>query len=355
MKTPVFFLLAVLLSSSFMSIANFPSAALQTDFSATLDSKPAAACTRTVCASTVLSGLAGQKRPLDGEKVHIDNSLEYALRSSTTNTENVALCVLAKRMLQAPITYEREIVNYFNEKQAADPDHAWSGSRTKMFTTYRVLWAYYLLNATPALSMDKFFSRYDTIREVISYSIHESGTDLRDAYHITFSWVLHYGTLPPYLPELFKIFEQDLSWTTSADFHRRTHIALNYVLARRPLPNIDGIIDITKSMQQPDGSWLYMNNPMKGTAYQLNLLYQIMALHPGYRTADIHNMIRKTQSFVLNSYNRAALPDGKTGGYFGTIKTVEDALVCGILDAGQDGLLTANIDMALTDIVNWIT
>lgn len=292
---------------------------------------------------------------LDSEIQHIDNSLEY-LRATGLNANDLALYVIAKRFLGTSIPNEQAIVDYFNNKQAADPYHAWSGAGTRMFTTYRVLMAYYYLNATPRYNMDGFFSRYATIEGVRNYIANETRSDDRDVYHIIYAWCLYYWQYPPWLNTFFQGVEKNLDWTTSADFHRRTHVLYSYVLARRPFPNLDGIIGATISEQRADGSWLALDRPVYSTSIQLTLLNQILKLYPFpiHRIYDIQRCISRSEQWVYGNY-KTQVASGKTCGYFGNILTVEDALFSGILCAGQNGLLSAKIDMTFQNIVERLT
>jgi hypothetical protein len=290
---------------------------------------------------------------LNSEIQHIDNSLEY-LRATGLNAPDMALYVIAKRFLGTSIPNEQAIVDYFNSKQAADPYHAWSGAGTRMFTTYRVLMAYYYLNAAPKYSMDGFFSRYATIEGVKNYTVYETKSDDRDVYHIIYAWCLYYWQYPPWLKTFFTGVEKNIDWTTSADFHKRTHILYSYVLARRPFPNLDGIISATISEQHPDGSWLTLDRPVYSTSIQLSLLNEILKLYPYHRTYDIQRCISRSVQWVYGNY-KTQVASGKTCGYFGNVLTVEDALFSGILCAGQNGLLSARIDMTFENIVERLT
>jgi hypothetical protein len=287
---------------------------------------------------------------LDSEIQHIDNSLEY-LRSRGLNAHDIALYVIAKRFLGTPIPNEQAIVDYFNNEQAADPYHAWSGAGTRMFTTYRVLMAYYYLNATPQYNMDGFFSRYATTEGVSNYIVNETKSDDRDAYHILYAWCLYYWQYPPWLNAFFARIEKNLDWTVNADFHKRTHILYSYVLARRVFPNLNGIISATISEQHADGSWLTLNRPIYSTSIQLTLLNQILRLYRYSRTYDVQRCISRSAQWVYDNY-KTQVATGKTCGYFGNTLTIEDALLSGILCAEQNGLLNAGIDMTFQDIAS---
>jgi hypothetical protein len=284
----------------------------------------------------------------------IGNSLDFLMQNNQTYLENpmkVSLWALSEAFL-GHLDNKAQIIDYFNSKQESD------GGWADMFTTHRVLLVYHILNATPAHSLDAFFSNYDTWDEALSYDLLYHGTFYGSSiYHILFGWCLYYWTYPSWLSDYFSEVEKDLSWTNGTDFHKRTHILYSYVITRRPFPNLDGIINTTLAEQMPDGHWEMwwdpQPRPVYSTAIQLSLLTQILKLYPGYRTGEITESVERTAAWVNSSYRTQVL-DGKVCGYFGEIINIEDAVFSGILCAGQDGLLDANVDMTFQDVVNLI-
>jgi hypothetical protein len=288
---------------------------------------------------------------LQDEIGHIDNSLEY-LRSKGLGIHDMAEYVISKSFLGAQIPNKQQIIDYFDNNQGADG--SWKDVWTTMFTTYRVLLAYYILNATPKHSLDSFFSNYDTWTEAKNYMINEAKTDLRDIYHITFAWSIYYRTYPTWLNDFFTEAEKDLTWTNGTDAHKRMHILFNYVIARKAFPNLDGIIDETLREQSPDGHWDYPPRQIYWNGMQLGLLQQILKLYPTYRTIEIQNSIDKSRQWVYNSYNTQVL-DNKTYGRFGNSTYIEDSLLTGIMAAGINGLMNINVDMTFEDLVRLIS
>jgi len=292
-------------------------------------------------------------------KQEIDNSLETFRVRGFRSPWEAAMYVISKSFLGVSIpnsqrgleTNIQQIINYLNSNQRSDG--AWYGYWTDMFTTHRVLFAYYHLNATPALPMDQFFSKYDTWGKAKDYILYETKTDLRDIYHIAWGWSLYYWRYPPWLPEFFTEVESDLSWTITGDFHKTTHILYNYVIARRPFPNLDGIINKTLSLQNPDGSWGDGSRPVYHTSIEISLLTQVLKLYPNYRSDEILVALNRAVPWVTNSY-RTQIVDSQVCGYFGDIINIEDALFAGILNVGQLGILPTNVDMTFQDVVNRI-
>ena len=292
----------------------------------------------------------------------VDNSLNYLMKNNQTYLTDpmiLSLWVDSKMFLGAPISdaTKQSIINYFNSKQQSDG--SWRGSgMSAMFDTSRVLVAYYELNATPSKSLDTFFSNYDTWDEAKNYILHTGSGDARNMYHAIVGWVTYYHTYPSWLNDFFNYVESsDLSWTNNWDFHKRTHILYSYVIARRPFPNLDEIIDATLNEQLPDGHWngtMYNFYSTHGDVYftsiQISLLSQILILYPGHRTAAIQASLEKARVWADNSYNTTVI-DGKINGYFGKIKTIESGIFSGILSAGQTGLISANIDMTFDGLV----
>jgi len=284
----------------------------------------------------------------------INNSLDYMMKNNQTylsNPEQLSLWVASKAFLGRSVN-ATEAFDYFNSRQ--ESDGAWSGTQTRMFTTHRVLLAYYLLNATPAQSLDAFFSDYDTWAEARNYMLlHDS----RNMYHVIFAWVSYYWSYPPWINDFFNEVETDLSWTNSWDFHKRTHILYSYVIARRPFPNLDGIINATLDEQMPDGHWEMSSpssRPVYSTSIQISLLNQILKLYPNYRESEIMVSLEKAKVWVNSTYRTVVL-DEQVCGYFGDALSLEDAIFTGILSAGQTGLMPANIDMTYQDLYSKIT
>ena len=288
-------------------------------------------------------------------KTELDNSLEY-LRIKGLGVHDMAEYVISKSYLgiQIPSDIKQQIINYFDSNQN-QTDGSWKGVNTPMFTTHRVLLAYYILNATPNRSLDSFFSNYDTWEKALAYdkSIHGS-FDGRDTYHIIIGWFLYYRTYPTWLNDFFTNVEKDLTWTNSTNSHKRTHILYSYVMARRQFPNLDGIIDETLREQSSDGHWNYqcLSSPREVycNAIQLVLLQQIIKLYPTHRTAEIQNSIDKSRQWVYDSYNTTTVNDVVMG-HFGNSTSIEDALMTGIMSAGINGLMDINIDMTFEDLI----
>lgn len=288
-------------------------------------------------------------------KDEINNSLEYLIKNGyLTNPHDLALYVISKSWLGVEIPDKQAIIDYFNSQQ--DDDGGWERGGThftRMFTTHRVLLAYNILGVTPAKNMNVFFSGYDTIQKVKNYIIYETKSDARDVYHILFGWVLYYYTYPLWLNDFFTTVEQDLSWTTSDDFHMRTHILYSYVIARRKFPNLNGIIEKTLMQQANDGSWKY-HRPVYGTAIQLGLLSQILTLYYPFQSSwQIKQAIYKAKPWVLSQY-RTEIINGDILGYFGDIPAIEDALLTGIICAGLTGIIDTNIDLTFQKILDRI-
>jgi hypothetical protein len=300
---------------------------------------------------------------LQNEIEHIDNSLEYLrsqyLKSEVPKVHDMAEYVISKSSLGTEIPDKQQIIDYFDSKQGADG--SWTDAWTPMFTTHRVLLAYYLLNATPKKSLDDFFNKYSNLEGVKNYILNETKSDGRDVYHIVFGWVI-YGIIsdsklvqgyPPWLNDYFNEMEKDLSWTTGTDFHKRTHILYSYVIARRQFPNLDGIINTTIAEQRSDGHWDAegtSSRPVYHTSIQLTLLSQILKLYPNYRTTEIKNSIVKSMDWVRNSYKTTTCNE-KICGHFGDILGIEDSVFSGILSSAQNGLIQANVDMIFEDLV----
>ncbi len=294
-------------------------------------------------------------------KQQISNSLDYMMANNKTYLSNpmlVSLWVMSKSFLNESGN-KTELVNYFDSMQ--DSDGAWSSTWTRMFTTNRVLSAYFLMNATPAHSLDEFFDKYDTWAEARNYSATTGSRDARNMYHLIFAWVQYYWEYPPWINTFFTELEKtDLSWTSDSDFHERTHILYSYIMARRPFPNLDEIIDATISAQMPNGKWdgsqynfYSTHGDVYFTSIQISLLSEILTLYPGYRTAEIMSSLRKAQYWTATSYRTEVL-NGTTYGYFGNVSGIEFSIFCGLLCAGQTGLLQTNIDMTFQSVVDQI-
>jgi hypothetical protein len=289
-------------------------------------------------------------------KQEINNSLNYMMKNSQDYLSDpmlVSLWVMSKSFL-GRYDNRTEVIDYFNSRQ--ESDGAWSGAGGRMFTTHRVLLAYYLLNATPAQNLDTFFSNYDTWSEAENYMLAGGSGDGRNMYHVIVAWVSYYWNYPPWMDDFFNQVETDLSWTSGSDFHKRTHILYSYVIARRPFPNLDGIIDATLDEQMSDGHWELPslgNRPVYLTSIQITLLSQILKLYPNYRTNEINTALEKARLWTESVYHTSIL-DGSTCGYFGDLMTIEDSVFCGLLCAGQTGLVTANIDMTFQDLYSKI-
>lgn len=287
-------------------------------------------------------------------KIEINNSLDYMMKNSQDSLSNpmlLSLWVMSKSFL-GRFDNRTEVINYLDSEQ--EPDGAWSGPFSRMFTTQRVLTAYYLLNATPAHSLEEFFSNYDTWNEAGNYLPLYGTTNM---YHVIFAWVLYYWDYPPWINDFFNTVEADLSWTTGSDFHKRTHILYSYVIARRAFPNLDAIIDTTLAEQESDGHWdgsqYGFGSPVYFTSLQVSLFSEILSLYPGQRTAEIHASLDSTKTWTNSSYHTTLL-EGKLCGYFGDALSLENAIFAGLLCAGQTGLISANIDMTFQSLVDAI-
>ena len=290
-------------------------------------------------------------RPLNVSAYTIDanelvNSLE-AYRETGFKDEWDASCyVILKYWLQSPIGNKQEIIDYFDNRQREDG--AWGEkhlSRAKAAS--RVLYAYFLLDAKPKKSLDSFLSQYDTWEEVLPY---RPGSEAGAKYHLVYAWVSYYLRYPPWMTELFSFFEQSLSWTTSTQAHQRSHILYCYLIARRPYPNLDGIIEATLTQQYADGSWRDPSaEALAETAIQLYLLKEIMLLYPTHsRLSDMQNAIDKAKPVFENNY-RVAVVNGTRYGYFTELTTGVprydlDFLMFGILGSILSGATQGDAD-----------
>jgi len=297
--------------------------------------------------------IVNETSSLQNEIAHTDNSLEY-LRNKGLGVHDMAEYVISKSYLGTQVPNKQQIIDYFDNNQGTDG--SWKGVNTPMFTTHRVLLAYYLLNATPKKSLDSFFSNYDTWEKALKYDLdnHYNKFDGRDIYHIVIGWFLYYRTYPIWLNDFFTEVEKDLTWTTSTNSHKRTHILYSYVMARRQFPNLDGIINETLKEQSSDGHWNYqcLSSPREVycNAIQLVLLQQILKLYPSHRTAEIQNSIDRSRQWVYDTYNTTIVSDVIMG-YFGTATNIEDSLMTGIMSAGINGLMDINVDMTFEDLI----
>jgi PKD repeat protein len=290
-------------------------------------------------------------------KEEINNSLDYLMSSFPDYLADpmiLSLWVDCKMFLGAPIndTTKHDIISYFDSKQQSD------GSWGTMFDTNRVLLAYWELNATPATSLETFFSNYVTWQEAKDFMLTHGSGDARDMYHLIFAWIAYYHTYPSWLDDFFDYTESNLSWTNSWDFHKRTHILYSYVVARRPFPNLDGITNTTLAEQESDGHWdgsMYPFYSDHGDVYftsiQISLLGEILGLYRGYRTAEIQASLDLAKTWVNGSYNTQTV-NGKVCGYFGSILNLEHGIFEGILCASQTGLISSNVDMTFQNLVD---
>jgi hypothetical protein len=248
-----------------------------------------------------------------------------------------------------------EVIDYLNSKQ-----NSTNGSWGSMFDTHRILLAYFELGATPAIPLDTFFNGYDTWTKAQNYMLTTGSGDARNMYHIIFGWVTYYHTYPSWMSDFFNEVEQDPSWTNSWDFHKRTHILYSYVVARRPFPNLDGIINATLAEQEPDGHWdgsMYnfysTNGDVYFTSIQITLLSEILKLYQGYRTTEIQSSLDKAKAWTNSTYHTEIL-NGKACGFFGDIENLEQGIFAGILCAGQTGLIPSDVDMTFQSLVDTI-
>lgn len=294
----------------------------------------------------------------------VNNSLDYLKENNLLNDLELSEYVFCKKFLGLPFD-EQAMISHFNSIQQADGGWLQYSGLSRMFTTSRIIMAYYLMNAKPAIPLDSFLSGYDTWAEVKDYS-DGTGGDLRNVYHIMVSWVLNYWRYPPWLDEFFSHAETDLSWTTVSDYHKRTHILYTYVFGRKrkAFPNLDGIINTTINSIETDpnglhywsGSQYSFMGPVYFTGIQISLLSEILRIYPGYRTAEITTVINATKPWINSQYATKRLVVGgieKDCGYWGDVNatTMEASLFSGILCAGQSGILPLNIDMSFEDIV----
>jgi hypothetical protein len=217
--------------------------------------------------------------------------------------------VISKYWLQSPIDNKQEIIDYFNNRQESDgawPDALGSRAKTAMW----VLEAYLILGSTPKKSMDEFYSNYNNwTEEVLPYR--EKGSK----YHLVYGWGIYYKTLPPWMGDLFNYYESDLSWATDGYMHERAHILYPYIVARRPFPNSNGIINATIKQQNPNGSWIQSGyGGLQETGIQLFFSNALKLIYPENKT-EIQKSIDKSKAYILSSY-RKTVKDGKTLGYF---------------------------------------
>lgn len=296
----------------------------------------------------------------------IDNTLEhirehYLKEEGIDNPHAWSLYVITKSWLGLQIENKQEIIDYFNSKQ--QDDGAWERSpfKPRMFTTHRVLYSYFLLNSKPAKSLDLFFSNYDTWEEAQDYVKYEAKSDFRDIYHITFAWALYYFTLPPWLDDYFLNMERVLSWVATKDFHKRTHILYNYVLARRQFPHLDAIINATLDSQRENGVWFNheYESVLFMTGIQLLLLDSIRKLYPDVRADEIEASISKPQEWIRNTYktktvnnltygyfadsvygDESSLLSVNYGLFFGTMASILSSNIEGTIDSTFDALST---------------
>jgi hypothetical protein len=114
------------------------------------------------------------------------------------------------------------------------------------------------------------------------------------------------------MTELFSYYEQNLDWITNDQAHKRSHILYSYLIARRPYPNLDGIIDATLTQQYADGSWRDPSaEALAETAIQLYLLKEIMLLYPNHpRISEMQNAINKAKP-VFEDNDEVAVLNGK--------------------------------------------
>lgn len=266
--------------------------------------------------NSVISPVNVSAYVIDGNE--LVNSLEVLREIGFKDEWDAASYVISKYWLQSTIDNKQEIIDYFDNRQWEDG--VWGehdDSRAKM--AMAVLYAYFLLDAKPKKSLDSFFSQYDTWEEVLPYRPgHERGAK----YHLVLAWACYYLRYPPWMTELFSFFEQNLDWTTSTRVHERSHILYCYLIAGRPYPNLDGIIEATLTQQYADGSW---RDPaveaLAETAVQLKLLKEIMLLYPNHpRLSEMQDAINKATPLFEDNY-KITVVNGKRCGYFTELTT----------------------------------
>lgn len=270
-------------------------------------------------------------------KTEVVNTLEYWRQKGFSGEMEAANYVILKTWLQSEIDNKQEIIGYLDGKQREDG--MWDpldGSRPKaaMF----ISWAYSALNATPenVVDMRDFLKQYDTWEEVLPYR------EIGSKYHLVSCWVEGYRTLPPWMPELFEYYESNLGWTTSEEMHTRTHILYCYMMAERPFPNPDGIINATLQQQRKDGTWVDPGfpNALHETAIQLAFLDTLEQLYPDSST-KFQVARDKAKPYIVSCY-KTTVKEGKTLGYFVDYKTGEDTFFFGVLAAVSADLITGD-------------
>lgn len=291
---------------------------------------------------------------IDGSE--LVNSLEAYREVGFKDEWDAASYVISKYWLQSTIDNKQEIIDYFDNRQWEDG--AWGehdDSRPK--EAMAVLYAYFLLDAKPKKSLDSFFSQYDTWEEVLPY---RPGHERGGKYHLVLAWACYYLRYPPWMTELFSFFEQDLDWTTSTRVHTRSHILYCYLIARRPFPNLDGIIEATLTQQYSDGSWRDPSlEALAETAVQIELLTEIMFLYPYHpRLSEMQNAINKAKPIFENNYDVNIINDTRYA-FFKELTTGNPRndlffLITGILGSVLSGTTQGDTDPLFQILVSRI-
>lgn len=292
--------------------------------------------------------------------VELNNMAEWWRQHLMTTNWDHAMYLLSKYLLSEPVPDLLGIFEWLDAKQNADG--SWqNGVYTTLYATQRTVLTYFENNRRIRKSMYLFFQRYDTWAEALAYDqgIHGPGLDGRDLYHIIYTWAAYYRGLPPWTGTFFSEMEADLSWTLTADFHRTTHIIYSYVLARRPIPGLNDILDTVFAAQLPDGSFgsILVGRPVYTCSIAITLLREIKALYPGFRTEEIKASLIRTIPWIQSQYHTIEYAlDSKNVmcGYFGSSTNVEDFLFSGILCGGQVGILPHDIDMTFVELVAYM-
>lgn len=259
----------------------------------------------------------------------LDRTYEYMRQRGFTNEFSASFYILGKKWLNLEISNPEEVVAYLDQRQAECEWHDGGWGRLfpegqRWYMSRNVLYAYFLLDAMPALPCDEFLEPLEDWGTVLDYALYhkepwngyERPGQFQDVYHMLFSYCCYYKRFPWWVADDSPLWSEWLErpaaikeWTIAGNegwkVHRRSHIGFTYGLTHRPFPNA---LNMLKDAILHDGS----------ATLNLWTLAQLICNNPELPEVPNHiisKYLKNHQSYIASLYREREV-EGKVLGYF---------------------------------------
>jgi hypothetical protein len=246
---------------------------------------------------------------------HIVNFVEFTLKrglEGKLDLLDLMMAIDAHYLLELNLTYEDELINFYNNKQCEDG--TWNSGKTHYVpNTAHILMFYDRVGAHPKIPLDSFLSNIDTWDKVLLHATkYDKYNFWGGIWGYVYAYVVYKKQRPPWTNDFLQhIRDHFESW--AYDNHQRDRVGSMLYALCEEIPKLKEVINITIQQQNADGGWGFSRKDSSNAKEVVQTIWFLKTFKSP--NVDVEATVQKATNYILRNYKTMTYQNIKLGGF----------------------------------------